>query len=564
MADQLNLADFSFKIKNYKCFGPELQGLDKIKPINIIVGRNNSGKSTLLEFVQWIAERNEQKKPVHKISSVGVEVEFPLLEGYIGFGFSNGSSGGPIPGNHIVYGRSQINKKLIVSITGKNINFMHMPEGHLPNTEQFFIKVAEQILGNIYFRYKHIKAERSISPEKDGESAVQANGAGATNIIQQFINKAKLPTDLIKNKFLDSLNKIVNPDSYFQDINVQQLDSGDWEIFFEEVAKGNIPLSQSGSGFQTIIMVLIYIQLIPYLENSSPSSYFFAFEELENNLHPSLQRRLFSYLRSFVIENNSHLFITTHSNVVIDLFANDENSQIVHVQHDSKYANIKSVESYASGAHTLHDLGYKASDLLQSNGVIWVEGPSDRIYINRWIELWSNGTLQEGNHYQCVFYGGKVLSHFSAEAPATIQELVNLLHVNRNSVVIMDSDRSKNADELRLTKKRIIEEMNKIRAFTWVTSGREIENYIPVSTLSAFYKKTDIPAHQKYTKFSLLLDKIQSGEGKKYLANKFQFAVTIRDSMSLSDLKPRLDLDQKMTELVAIIRKWNHIEAEEV
>ena len=29
------------------------------------------------------------------------------------------------------------------------------------------------------------------------------------------------------------------------------------------------------------------------------------------------------------------------------------------------------------------DLGIKASDILQSNGIIWVEGPSDRIYINK-------------------------------------------------------------------------------------------------------------------------------------------------------------------------------------
>lgn len=31
----------------------------------------------------------------------------------------------------------------------------------------------------------------------------------------------------------------------------------------------------------------------------------------------------------------------------------------------------------------LDDLGFKASDLLQSNCVIWVEGPSDRIYIKK-------------------------------------------------------------------------------------------------------------------------------------------------------------------------------------
>ena len=31
----------------------------------------------------------------------------------------------------------------------------------------------------------------------------------------------------------------------------------------------------------------------------------------------------------------------------------------------------------------LDDLGAKASDIFQSNGIIWVEGPSDRIYIKK-------------------------------------------------------------------------------------------------------------------------------------------------------------------------------------
>ena len=34
-------------------------------------------------------------------------------------------------------------------------------------------------------------------------------------------------------------------------------------------------------------------------------------------------------------------------------------------------------------SEVLSNLGIRASELLQSNGVIWVEGPSDRVYIKR-------------------------------------------------------------------------------------------------------------------------------------------------------------------------------------
>lgn len=46
----------SIKIKNYKCFMADngYQGFDDIKPINIIIGKNNSGESKLLEALRYI------------------------------------------------------------------------------------------------------------------------------------------------------------------------------------------------------------------------------------------------------------------------------------------------------------------------------------------------------------------------------------------------------------------------------------------------------------------------------------------------------------------------------
>ena len=46
------LDDFSVKIRNYKCFAGEAQGFESIKPINLIIGKNNSGKSSLLELIE--------------------------------------------------------------------------------------------------------------------------------------------------------------------------------------------------------------------------------------------------------------------------------------------------------------------------------------------------------------------------------------------------------------------------------------------------------------------------------------------------------------------------------
>lgn len=44
---------FSLKIGAYRCFPNEPQGFDDVGRINIIIGRNNSGKSSLLDMVEF-------------------------------------------------------------------------------------------------------------------------------------------------------------------------------------------------------------------------------------------------------------------------------------------------------------------------------------------------------------------------------------------------------------------------------------------------------------------------------------------------------------------------------
>jgi len=110
-------------------------------------------------------------------------------------------------------------------------------------------------------------------------------------------------------------------------------------------------------------------------------------------------------LRIFALKYNTTFFITTHSNVVIDLFQNDREAQLLHVTHNGTSAKTKTVKNFVDNKGILDDLDIRSSDLLQSNGVIWLEGPSDRIYLKKWIELFSDIELKEGLHYQCVFYG---------------------------------------------------------------------------------------------------------------------------------------------------------------
>jgi hypothetical protein len=255
------------------------------------------------------------------------------------------------------------------------------------------------------------------------------------------------------------------------------------------------------------------------------------------------------------------MFITTHSSVVIDLFSNDPEAQLIHTTHDGNTASANRVKAYVQRKGILDDLDVRASDLLQSNGIVWVEGPSDRLYFNRWIDIRSNGVLREGAHYQCVFYGGRLQAHLTARiSEEERNKLIKILLVNRNAIFLTDSDRLYPRQRLNATKQRIRQEINDIGAIFWDTKGKEIENYIPHGAIASMFEKKLDKQIGQYQPFSDYLDKmISKAEGNKFLSNKVLFAEKICPHLCRENLTPILDLEERLNEVCKRIRKWNAI-----
>jgi putative ATP-dependent endonuclease of the OLD family len=204
-------------------------------------------------------------------------------------------------------------------------------------------------------------------------------------------------------------------------------------------------------------------------------------------------------------------------------------------------------------------LDVRASDLLQANGIVWVEGPSDRLYVNRWIELETDGLLKEGTHYQCVYYGGRLLAHLSADSPdVPVAEVVQILRVNRNAAIIIDSDRENETDRLSETKERLLAEIADIGGVGWVTDGREIENYLPLAAIKTKHANA-LAGPGRYVRFLDYLENMEPGAGRKFTKSKVLFAEAIVPAITKESLSTTLDLVERLKEVVAAIRSWNGI-----
>ncbi len=537
-------------------------------PVNVIVGRNNCGKSTLLELVQHAVSPFDLAPSVHKNGQPEVMFEAPLSVGEVKKVFKPGNYDNGFPPNvdHWTVGERCVGKKLAVLLPSTQNNavrhFVRIQEDLPDYAKPFEGQLAQQLTNPFSSKvFRRLRAERNIRPEADAGSEVQENGFGATNIIQRSINKTSLPSGLVEQTLLQEVNKITEPDASFTDIVVQQHDNGFWEVYLEEKGKGRIALSQSGSGLQTALLVTILLYLIPYAEKRPLKDYIFALEEMENNAHPALQRRLFHYMRNIANANGPLFFITTHSSVVIDLFSADPQAQLIHVTHDGCKARASRIEAYTQCQGVLDDLDVRASDLLQANGVIWVEGPCDRLYFNRWVQLWTDNELREGVHYQCVSYGGRLLAHLSAHPPdgqeCDEEQALRILRVNRNALIMIDSDLKSAGEPLNAAKTRISGEMNAIGAMCWITKGREVENYIPPGAVASLLQRDSVRAIGEYESFGDYLDEIEKGQGAKFLASKVLFAEKICRVLRREDIEPLSDLAQRLNEACERIRKWN-------
>jgi hypothetical protein len=487
--------------------------LERLGQHNILIGPNNSGKSTVLRFLEVAAS----------LLKGGAELPFQL-------GWAQADSswwwqsaidkpitatlifGGPAPAHTVptkADGRFEHDDEWRVSITitaspPEHCTVLVAPHVYINDGWYAIARPATPgglVIENLNRTGQYVsssgtdncpyhpaglailqawaKSTRFYDPvraiDRDAGRRQLADGSNLLKQIrqQQLDQKQAHAFEKFRRRLVDELNRLL-----FEPTSTNLIES--FEIKGEERLdlyvkrqgdEAPIALQYMGTGIAELTILLADI-----LQSEGVQQYFV--EEPECHLHPGLLRRLMVRLREL---SKAQFFVTTHSNAVLDSTTADDGVYRFGVVKGGGTTVQRCSDVIEKGA-ILDALGVSGSALLQTNCVLWVEGPSDRVYLRRWMGRCAakRGLAHiEGSDFSFVFYGGKILSHF-AFADDGPEELISLIRVCRFSAVVMDldTDPSDPSDEVRHTKARVRDEATKDphhRAAVF-SVGREIEN----------------------------------------------------------------------------------------
>jgi len=543
-----------FGIKNFRSFDEQGVYLDNLKKINVIIGKNNCGKSNVLRFLQTlhlhIGELNKFPNDItnqHKRNGASTIIVVKIkgenlphnkdkfryasgfdynefLESYHNFDFNLNTKNFELP-------KSIQNLEWQQLIPFQSAYSRADSKHLLAKIKESWQRSIEQNIKNQFKDLIYIPHLRVIKEgHQFGDSNSSINGSNIISKMFEMQNpeigkeSSRKKFNLIQTFVRDLINK---PDLLIEIPHTKE------EIVLT-IDDNRLPLDSFGTGIHQLVMLCSTLVIH---ENS-----IVCIEEPEIHLHPELQRKFIKFLG----KTKNVYFLTTHSNIFLD---SRLNTSIYHVQNDGIKSVISNANRTTRTFSILNDLGYHSSDILQANGVIWVEGPSDRTFLLKWINILDN-SLIEGLHFVIMFYGGRLLSHLSFQNEKVISDLIPLLKLNRNAFVIMDRDGFSSSTKINATKKRVNEEIGDKNC--WITKGREIENYLTEETLKKWLEVNKIAINPD----KKLEDIILKVSNKKYNLTKSKFAKEIVKHIAIENLEI-LDLKLRMNQLVRKINKWN-------
>jgi ABC-type branched-subunit amino acid transport system ATPase component len=239
-----------------------------------------------------------------------------------------------------------------------------------------------------------------------------------------------------------------------------------------------------GFGFQNALHVLTVLMMLP-------EGAIFVVDEPEKGLNQSCQRDLAVLLE--LLRRDVTLLVATQSEAFCRGFSSASSLVVVeNTKGTSGTRRIDIRESATDLRHLARVMGVDPLYLLEGGKIVYVEGVSDQIIVERWMGL----TFPAASNYQVVALGGcgKVSEEFVKPLLVEFKSRVFLL---------LDSDRPSKEQAQGDDMRRLVRWLTENGILHHVLARRELENYLDVDGIAkAAYVHSSVlrapPGHEEW------------------------------------------------------------------
>ncbi|MFE6797997.1 ATP-dependent nuclease [Paenibacillus chitinolyticus] len=387
------------RVRNHK--GIRDVSLSSLGQLNIICGKNNSGKTSILEAImepgcrllgreiisdiEWIKDLYKSKADGY--SSPSPVVTIPKFNQFLD---SLAAKGEILYKDKVTQLIEELNKQ------------SRDAAGLVGNLfERFLDKPLEK------FNPLLVPAKRtieSIVPIQIDEN-VEPDGSGITNMLFNLKNQdIESSSYRAYMKILDSFKeitghifKIITTSSNKIEISFKN-DNSDWAL-----------ADSCGMGLSDVLVIICH--------SLDTEHNFILIEEPESHLHPEMQKKLLSFLKKI---KSKQFILSTHSSIFLNPYVADK-------IFFSQITDQVKLSDETHRSEILQSLGYSVTENIVSDVVVLTEGPTDIPILTRLLQL--NGVFDK---YNIKFWplGGDIMAQLDLDVFAE----------RKNVIAIVDSD----------------------------------------------------------------------------------------------------------------------------
>lgn len=451
------------------------------KKINVFIGANNSGKSTILNSIYSIQKQYALVETDVTIGEQNGEVNLFFEDNFTGAETFN-------LGSRYTYEPKTQQRKLF-NESGR----------HIRNLQP----VPQQEPDNLIYPY--------LSKRKSVSFNDQINEHNTNSVSGNFTNLFSKIDRLVTPQFQPGNPQYIKACREILGFEISTLASpnGKKGVYFVHNQE-HIPLIAMGEGVTNIVGLITDLCVS---ENK-----IFIIEEPENDIHPTALKSLMN----FIIEKSdtNQFFVSTHSNIVMRYLGGSTDSKIFSIT--SKLSDLKRPKLFISNLRevpeniderraVLENLGYEFNDFGLWNAWLFLEESSAEILIREWFIKWYTPKLNNKLRTFSATSLSQIIPKFD-----DFNKLFVFLHLEpsyKNKVWVIIDGGKEEREIIEELKSRYIKNGWNENNFSQF-SEHDFENYYPIR----FKPQVKLVLEEK--------DKLKKREAKKKLLEEIKHWIT--------------------------------------